>query len=201
MNLPTKEQVKTVAIVVLIIIVTILATLKINSYINQKTEPQPTIMTQEDSQNPDKLRQEVNKKSGANLDTYQSREVTNTITKIIERDRKPDIVVGATGSNYEQKAKSYANEKKADAFVITPAKGETKEVKDIKPNDTVNLNQYNISAYPDRQMGFTYYSDGDIAVDYQQQVKIFGKHMYVGPSVKVDNDKSTSIGITATIPF
>ena len=48
MQLPTKEQIKTIAVVVLIIIVTILATLKLNSYINQKTEPKETIMTQEE---------------------------------------------------------------------------------------------------------------------------------------------------------
>lgn len=201
MQLPTKEQIKTIAVVVLIIIVTILATLKLNSYINQKTEPKETIMTQEEVQNPEKLRQEVNKNSGANLDTYQSREVTNTVTKIIERDRKPNTTIETNGTEYLTKAKAYANEQKADAYVIAPAKGETKEVKDINKTDVVNLNQYNIEAYPARQMGMTYYSDGDIAIDYQQQVKILGKHMYVGPAVKIDNDKSTAIGITATIPF
>ena len=105
MQLPTKEQIKTIAVVVLIIIVTILATLKLNSYINQKTEPKETIMTQEEVQNPEKLRQEVNKNSGANLDTYQSREVTNTVTKIVERDRKPDTTIETNGTEYLRRLK------------------------------------------------------------------------------------------------
>ena len=38
MQLPTKEQIKTIAVVVLIIIVTILATLKLNSYRDWETD-------------------------------------------------------------------------------------------------------------------------------------------------------------------
>lgn len=201
MQLPTKEQIKTIAVVVLIIIVTILATLKLNSYINQKTEPKETIMTQEEVQNPEKLRQEVNKNSGANLDTYQSREVTNTVTKIIERDRKPDTTIETNGTEYLTKAKAYANEQKADAYVIAPAKGEKKEVKDINKTDVVNLNQYNIEAYSQHQLGIAYYSDKNITVDYQQQVKVFGKHMYVGPAIKIDKDKDVQLGAKVTIPF
>ena len=85
--------------------------------------------------------------------------------------------------------------------MITPAKGEKKEVKDIKPTDTVQLNQYNIQAYPKNQMGLAYYNDKTIEVDYQKQVKVFGKHMYVGPAVKVDKDGKTGVGVKMTIPF
>ena len=173
----------------------------LNHYINVKNEPQPTIMTQEDVQNPLKLQEAVNHNSGAHLNTTQAREVTNTITKIIERDRKPDTVVQSTGQTYLQDSKQYAKDKKADAFVITPAKGEKKEVKDIKPTDTVQLNQYNIQAYSRNQLGVAYYNDKTIEVDYQKQVKVFGKHMYVGPAVKVDKDGKTGVGVKMTIPF
>ena len=197
----TTQNIKYVIIAIIIILCGVFAAVKINHYINAKNEPQPTIMTQEDSQNPLKLKEEVNHNSGAHLNTTQAREVTNTITKIIERDRKPDTVVQSTGQTYLQDSKQYAKDKKADAFVITPAKGEKKEVKDIKPTDTVQLNQYNIQAYSRNQLGVAYYNDKTIEVDYQKQVKVFGKHMYVGPAVKVDKDGKTGVGVKMTIPF
>lgn len=197
----TTQNIKYVIIATIIILCGVFAAVKINHYINTKNEPQPTIMTQEDSQNPLKLKEEVNHNSGAHLNTTQAREVTNTITKIIERDRKPDTVVQSTGQTYLQDSKQYAKDKKADAFVITPAKGEKKEVKDIKPTDTVQLNQYNIQAYSRNQLGIAYYNDKTIEVDYQKQVKVFGKHMYVGPAVKVDKDGKTGVGVKMTIPF
>ena len=200
-KLLTTQNVKYVIIAIIIILCGVFAAVKINHYINVKNEPQPTIMTQEDSQNPLKLKEEVNHNSGAHLNTTQAREVTNTITKIIERDRKPDTVVQSTGQTYLQDSKQYAKDKKTDAFVITPAKGEKKEVKDIKPTDTVQLNQYNIQAYPKNQMGLAYYNDKTIEVDYQKQIKVFGKHMYVGPVVKVDKDGKTGVGVKMTIPF
>ena len=197
----TTQNIKYVIIAIIIILCGVFAAVKINHYINTKNEPQPTIMTQEDSQNPLKLKEEVNHNSGAHLNTTQAREVTNTITKIIERDRKPNTVVQSTGQTYLQDSKQYAKDKKADAFVITPAKGEKKEVKDIKPTDTVQLNQYNIQAYSRNQLGVAYYNDKTIEVDYQKQVKVFGKHMYVGPAVKVDKDGKTGVGVKMTIPF
>ena len=197
----TTQNIKYVIIAIIIILCGVFAAVKINHYINAKNESQPTIMTQEDSQNPLKLKEEVNHNSGAHLNTTQAREVTNTITKIIERDRKPDTVVQSTRQTYLQDSKRYAKDKKADAFVITPAKGEKKEVKDIKPTDTVQLNQYNIQAYSRNQLGVAYYNDKTIEVDYQKQVKVFGKHMYVGPAVKVDKDGKTGVGVKMTIPF
>lgn len=198
----TTQNVKKIVIGILILLVIIFAFYKINHYINAKTGTvTPVTMTIDESKDPFKLKTAVNQNSDARLNDYQANEVTNTITKIIDRNREPDKVIASTGTTYKSDIDSYAKSQKADAVVVTPAKGETKQVSDIKPTDTVNLNQYNIKAYPKHQVSVARYSDGDTTIDYETQVKVFGAHAYVGPTVKVSQDNGVSAGVKVTIPF
>jgi len=168
---------------------------------NKPEEITTVTMSKEDVLDEQKVKQYVNANSDANLNTYQSQEIVHTVERIIERDKKPTQIVTTTGSNYKEESKKVANDKKADAVIVAPSKNEDKKIEDIKENDIVNLNQYNVYAYPKRQLSFTYYADGDKAIDLEYQVKVFGKHMYAGPSIKVSDDGKTTIGAKLTIPF
>lgn len=192
---------KWILIGIIAILIGVLAYIGYNHYSNEK-EPQVVTTNIETATDPDKLQKLINQNSNANLNKYQTREVTNTITKIVERDRQPETVVTSTGKNYEKVAQKEATKRNADAVVVTPSQGETKQIEDIKDSDVVNLNQYNIQAYPKHIMSVGAYSDGDVTVDYENQIKFLGKHMYVGPSVKYNNkDHDVAMGIKATIPF
>lgn len=170
-----------------------------NKYISK--EPTPVTMTIDDSKNPFKLKETVNDNNSNKLTTYQAQEASSTITKIIDNNRKPSSVITTTGSKYVETSKVEAKKVKADDIVITPAKGETKQISDIKPTDTVTLNQYNIKAYPEKQIGVAYYSDRTLEVEYTKHVKVFGAHAYVGPAVKMDSNQKVSVGAKLIIPF
>jgi hypothetical protein len=173
---------------------------KINKKMNK--EITPVIMTQEEVEDPEKIQQMVNENSDVNISKYQAKEITNTITQIVEEEVQPTTVVQTTGENYQQKSKEYAEQHKADAVIITPTKGETKTVEEIKPTDVVNLNQYNIKAYPENLISIGAYGDGDVCFDYEHKIKVFGAHAYIGPSVKYNTkDKDATVGVKLTIPF
>lgn len=198
----TTENIKKLLICIIAIAALIFVFYKVNNYINAKTgKITPVTMTIDDSKDPFKLKTAVNDNSDARLDDYQAKEVSNTITKIIDRNREPDRTVNTVGSNYQSEVSSYAKQQKADAVVVTPAKGETKQVSDIKDTDNVTINQYNIKAYPKHQVSVAHYTDGDTTIDYETQVKIFGAHAYIGPTVKLSKDDGTSVGVKMTIPF
>jgi hypothetical protein len=168
---------------------------------NKTHELKPAIMSKEDVLKPEKVRDFVNKNSDANLNNYQAQQVVRTVERIIETDRKPNNVSHANGSNYGQVATDYAKKHKADATIVTPAPNETKKMEDIKPDDNVTLNQYNVYAYPKRQVSVAYYADGDKTLDLEYQMKLFGKHVYAGPTIKMSKDGSVTAGAKLTIPF
>lgn len=197
----TIAKIKNIFIAMLILILIVFVAYKINQHLN-KENIEPAIMTQEEVKDPNKVREAINKNSNANISQYQAREVTNTITRIIEKEVKPTATVTTTGANYQEKSKEYATKQKADAVIITPSNGETKAVEEIKPTDVVNLNQYNIKAYPENLFSLGAYGDGDVTVDYEHKIKIFGAHAYIGPSVKYGtHDGNLTAGMKLTIPF
>ena len=170
-------------------------------YFNKTVENNPITMTKEEILDENTVKEYVNKNTDANINNYQSKEIVKTVERIIEHDRKPNQVVTTTGKDYKQVSKEQAEKKKVDATIIAPAKNETKTVDEIKEDDIVNLNQYNVYAYPKRQLSFTYYADHDKAIDLEYQIKLFGKHMYAGPSVKISDNGKTTVGVKVTVPF
>lgn len=190
--------VKILAILLSLCIITFVA-YKVNQYLT-KDGTTPVVMTLNDAKDKFKLKEQVNKTSNANLNDYQAGEVSDGITKIVDEDRKPNNVIHTTGKDYKIDAKTYAESKKTDAVVITPKDPNT-DINNIKSTDNVVLNQYNIQAYPKHQFSVAHYTDGDTTIDYETQVKLFGKHMYIGPTAKLSNSGKAAVGIKLTIPF
>lgn len=188
-------------IIIISVLLILLCGIFAYKYYNKTKESQPVIMTKTDVLKPEKVKEFVNKNSDANLNNYQARQVTRTVERIIETDRKPNNIMQANGSNFNIVANNYAKSKKADATILTPAPNEDKNIEDIKPDDNVTLNQYNIYAYPKRQVSVAYYADGDKTLDLEYQAKIFGKHVYAGPTIKMSKDGDVTAGVKVTIPF
>lgn len=192
------------AIIAILLCISIgLACWKVNKKINIENEPKPVEMTLEQAKDVERVKNEINNNSGARVDNFQAKEVVDKIVYITENNEPPQTIIYTNGENYKEESKQYAEKKKADAVIITPSQGETKKIEDIKPTDTVNLNQYNIKAYPKNQIGVAYYSDGDMTVDYQRQIKVFGAHMYIGPAVKFNTrgEHHAAVGVKLTVPF
>lgn len=195
-------NIKKIAAIILLIIILVgigLITNKIYTKFFQK-EVTPVTTTIEKSENATEVKKLVNDNSNADITDYQAGKIASTITKINDNNRTPDYSVKTTGSQYQQVAKTEGTKNKADAVIITPAKG-SKDVSEIKDTDNVTLNQYNIKAYPEKEIGITIYSDREISVDYQKQVKILGSVFYAGPAVKISADRGVAVGVRISKPF
>lgn len=199
MSVNIKQILAIIAVVFTIAAVLVIGNRLYNRFVNQ--DPVPVTMTTEDAEDPTKLKQAVNNAQATKLGDDQAKTVSASIKSIVDGNRAPVTTTSTTAANYKATATTYAKSVGADATVITPSKNEARDVTKVDPSTPVQLNQYNIKAYPKTMIGVGAYSDKSVVVDYQKQVKVFGQPVYIGPSVKVDGTGSAAIGVKLTAAF
>lgn len=131
------------------------------------------------------------------ISEYQAKEFSQQINESL--DKPPDKVIPTTGSEWEKMAKKYSNG--ADIVFVTDPKRPGQ-----KPNpgkdDVVNLNQYNLFAYPKTQAIIGFSPGKEVIASYQWKV-LKGKGMagYLGPYGRLDLEKTerSSFGIMITV--
>lgn len=164
----------------------------------------PVIYTEKSKvDTPAEVKEMFKLKAGFNISDYQAAEIAKTVYDSTPGPnyKAPDKVVMTTGKNLEKVVEQERKNAGADVSIITPAPGETKKKEDIKPTDTIRLEQRNYQVFPKAEWGMNMYNDGSFAVDYQKQVKVFGSVAYVGTSVLYDKpSKDVKYGVRVAFP-
>lgn len=126
------------------------------------------------------------------ISKYQATEFSRQVNESL--NKPPDNVVKTTGSEWEKMAKKVGG--RADFILVTDPKNP-----DQKPNppkdSTVNLNQYNLFAYPKTQVVLAYSPGNEVLASYQWKVvKAKGFTGYLGPYGRVDiNGGKSTVGV------
>ena len=199
MSTNIKQVLAVVAVVLVVAAVLVIGNKLYNRFVNQ--DPVPVMMTTEDAEDPVKVKRTVNDAQATKINDDQARTVATQIKTINDEGRRPVTTVSTTAATYKSTAATYAKSTGADAVVIAPAKDEKRDVTKVDPSTPVQLNQYNIKAYPKTMVGVGVYTDKSLIVDYQKQVKVFGQPVYVGPSVKIDGNGGAAVGVKLTASF
>lgn len=133
------------------------------------------------------------------ISNYQAEQFSRQIRE--SEGKEPVEVVKATGSTWEELSKKYAAKIKSDFSIVTDPKNPNQ--KPNPPKDcVVNLNQYNLMAYPKRLATVAYAPNKEVMASYQWKIiKGSGWQGYVGPYGRFDlNDsKGSSAGIMITV--
>jgi len=112
---------------------------------------------------------------------------------------KPDSIIHTTGA--QMPVVIIAGQKATDSqasIVTDPAHPNTVPV--VAPGQVVDLNVYNIKAYPKHLLEATYYysNAGDVA--YLTRVTVFKQTGYIGPVLSYNGSK-VNCGVRLSIPF
>ena len=164
------------------------------------------IETQQDMQDPSKVKTIIAKDFGLNIDNTQAKEIAKTMQdgdKTSKSYKTPDRTVIVPGKNVMSEAESFKKSTGGDIVITTDPNHPDEKVK-IDNNQNYTLEQRSYKLYPDKMASVTVYNDNSIAVGYDKRVKVFGNTAYVGVSVLDDkesgNDKIKT-GVKITIPF
>jgi hypothetical protein len=144
--------------------------------------------------------QEAAHNAGVYISSGQTQEIAQDIQEAATRP--PDQIIPTTGAGMTQTLASVQQQTGSDMQIVTdPAKPDQKPTKP-PDNQPVNLNVYNIKAYPKHLVEATIYSKAaDLA--YMTRVKVFGYTGYLGPAVNYDADRASKVrvGVRLSVPI
>lgn len=162
-------------------------------------QPQPvTYMPQHQAETPQGVQEAANT-AGVHISLGQAQDVAQAVEQAAARP--PDQVVTTTGTGMTQALADIQNGAQLQ-IVTNPAKPDQKPDKPAA-DQPVNLNVYNIKAFPKHLLEVTAYrSAADVA--YMTRVMVFKRTGYLGPVVSYDGDRAGSkvrIGIRLSVPL
>ncbi len=168
---------------------------------NHFTKPQPvTYESQHQAETPQGVQEAANN-AGVHISPGQAQEVAQAVQEATTRP--PDQVVATTGAGMTQTLASVQQQTGADFQVVTDPAKPDKPPDKPKPAEPVNLNVYNIKAYPKHLIEVTAYQNAaDVA--YMTRVTVFKRTGYLGPVASYDADRAgskTRIGIRLSVPL
>jgi cell division protein FtsL len=164
------------------------------------------IETQQDMQDPAKVKSIVSKDFGLKIDNTQAKEIARTMQdgdKTSKYYRAPERTVIVPGKSVMSEAENFKKSTSGDIVVTTDPTHPNEKVK-IDNNQTYTLEQRSYKLYPDKMASVTVYNDSSVAVSYDKRVKVLGNTAYVGVSVLDDKDNGSDkvkAGVKITIPF
>ncbi len=165
---------------------------------NRWHQPQPVYMPQQQAETPQGV-QAAADKAGVHISPGQAEEVAQAVHETATRP--PDQIIQTTGAGMPQALASVQGGAQLQ-IVTDPAKPDKPPEKPAA-DQPVNLNVYNIKAYPKHLLEVTVYQNaGDVA--YMTRVTVFKRTGYLGPVVSYDADRAGSkvrIGVRLTIPM
>ena len=129
------------------------------------------------------------------ISKYQAESFSEQIKE--SEGKAPEVIIPAKGSTWEKMSKDYAAKVKADFAIVTDPKNPNQKPNPPK-DSTVNLNQYNLFAYPKTQAVIAYSPGTEVILSYQWKIiKAKGFQGYIGPYGRVDlNDgQRSSLGV------
>ncbi len=167
---------------------------------NHFAKPQPvTYMPQQQAETPQGVQSAANN-AKVHISPGQAAEVAQAVQEA--KMRPPDQTIQTTGAGMTQALASVQQQTGAHLQIVTDPAKPDKPPDKPKPEEPVNLNVYNIKAYPKRMLEVTVYRNAaDVA--YLTRVQVFGATGYLGPVASYDADRSSKIRIGArlTIPL
>lgn len=168
---------------------------------NHWHKPLPTTnMPQQQAETPQGV-QEAAENAGVHISQGQAEEAAQAIQEAATRP--PDSTIQTTGAGVPQALQESREEAKADFQIVTdPAKPDQKP-EPLRPEQPVNLNVYNVKAYPKHLLEVTVYRNAaDVA--YMSRVRVFGATGYVGPVVDYDGYRARGkvrVGVRLSVPI
>ena len=183
----------TITIIVVVISVLIIAAVCMSC----KHEPQTvTTETQQEVQTESGIEQAADA-ADVPIDRQQAQSAAKQIQYIIKHDSKQEYTITTDGANRQSQSKAAQERSGADFAVVTP-KDETTDISTIDKKATVELNQYNVKAYPkvirtisvspDIDSGGRGISTAEVAVS--RQIGKTGKYVGAGVDYNVDNHRT-----------
>lgn len=176
-----------------------------NAYYNYKHKDNQ-IETQQNMQDPTKVKSIISKDFGLKIDNTQAKEIAKTMQdgdKSSKYYKAPERIVTVPGTNVMSEAENFKKSTGGDIVVTTDPANPTEKVK-IDNNKQYVLEQRSYKLYPDKMVSATAYNDGSVSVAYDKRVKVFGNTAYVGVSVLDDKESGgdkIKTGVKITIPF
>lgn len=164
------------------------------------------IETQQDMQDPVKVKDIIAKDFGLKIDNTQAKEIAKTMQdgdKTSKYYKEPDNIITVPGKNVMSAAETFKKKTGGDIVVTTDPNHPNEKVK-IDNDQNYTLEQRSYKLYPDKMVSVTAYNDNSVAVAYDKRVKVFGNTAYVGVSVLDDKESGgdkIKTGVKITIPF
>ena len=154
----------------------------------------PPVVTQQTQSSMQTIQgvQQAALQSSFHLPAYQAKDLAQQVSN----PGKPTTTTMTTGSEWDKLSKQYAQKVKSDFSVVTnPGNGK------ITPTTPVQLNQYNMYAYPKIffQVGYAPGNEAIVSVSYKV-LKTPWTYVYLGPYGRFDliDSKRSTIGVMAT---
>lgn len=184
----------TITIIVVVISVLIIAAVCMSC----KHEPQTvTTETQQEVQTESGIEQAADA-ADVPLERSQAQSAANQIRYIIKHDTQPVYTITTDGENWQSQSNAARERTGADFAIVTPKDGAATDIHTIRQSDVVELNQFNIKAYPkvirtvsvspDVDSGGRGISAAELSVS--RQIGKTGKYIGAGVEYNVDNHKT-----------
>ncbi len=166
---------------------------------NHWHQPQPvTYMPQHQAETAQGVQEAANT-AGIHISSGQAQEVAQAVQEATTRP--PDQVVTTTGAGMTQTLASVQGG--AQLQIVTDPVRPDKPPDKPAADQPVNLNVYNIKAYPKHLLEVTAYQKA-VDVAYMTRVTVFKRTGYLGPVVSYDGDRAGSkvrIGMRLSVPL
>lgn len=184
----------TITIIVAAITVLIIAAVCVSC----KHEPQTiTTETQQEVQTESGIEQAADA-ADVPIDRQQAQSAAKQIQYIIKHDSKPEYTITTDGADWQSQSDAARERTGADFAIVTPKDGAATDIHTIRQSDVVELNQFNIKAYPkvirtvsvspDIDSGGRGISTAEVAVS--RQIGKTGKYVGAGAEYNVDNHRT-----------
>lgn len=187
-------------------VLTVASVFMISNVIYNYMHKDNQIETQQDMQDPVKVKDIIVKDFGLKIDNTQAKEIAKTMQdgdKTSKYYKEPDNIITVPGKNVMSEAETFKKKTGGDIVVTTDPNHPNEKVK-IDNNQNYTLEQRSYKLYPDKMVSVTAYNDNSVAVAYDKRVKVFGNTAYVGVSVLDDKESGgdkIKTGVKITIPF
>lgn len=163
--------------------------------------PQPTTFQSQQQASTPQGAQEAASIAGFTITPGQAREVAQAVQEATTRP--PDNTITTTGAGMPQALTNSLHQTGANFQIVTdPAKPDKPPDKPAA-DQPVNLNVYNVKAYPKHLVEVTAYQRAaDVA--YMTRVTVFKHTGYLGPVVNYDTDRKSGkvkIGLRLSVPL